>query len=178
MCQFVQWKGEIAKMLRLRMLIMGLLLALFAVSCASTREETEHFKFAAFSALRDFNVTATPIPGQLQNLQNPYGRTPYQDQGCQAIWTELQYLNQAIAQNQGRHVGFRRDNNTMVGRFGNLRDTTVQTVATLFTPYRGVVRQVTGAAAHEGNAIQADQRARTRLGYLVGQGQAMRCPGF
>ncbi|PHR54575.1 MAG: hypothetical protein COA43_16385 [Robiginitomaculum sp.] len=161
---------------RIAKLFLSCVLLGMLMSCASVNEETDHFKFAASSALRDFNVTTRPIPRQLRNLQNPFGRSPYQ--GCQAIAAELQYLNQAISQNEGRRVGYRRENNTLVGRFGNLRDTGVKAAATFFTPYRGVVRQVTGAAAYEKSALQADQRARTRLGYLVGQGQAMQCPGF
>ena len=144
--------------------------------CASAHEEVDHFGFAAFSAARDFNVGVQPIPNQMQALQNPYGYGPRP--GCEGLWREAQHLGEAISQNEGRRAGYRRDNRTFTGRFGNLRDAGVKSAATFFTPYRGIVRQVTGAAAYEKRATQADQRARTRLGYLVGQGRAYRCPGF
>lgn len=144
--------------------------------CASVNEEADHFRYAALSAARDFGVTTKPIPTQLQRLQNPFGAVPIEN--CQAWYHEAYYLERAIVANEGRRVGYRRDNSNFTGRFGNLRDVGVKTAATFFTPYRGVVRQATGAAAYEKEAQDADQRARLRLGYLVGQARAYKCPGF
>ena len=144
--------------------------------CASTNDEIDHFGYAALSAARDFGIGAKPIPATLQQLQNPFGAVPVES--CRHWYQEARYLEHAIKENEGRRVGYRRDNSSFKGRVGNLRDVGVKTAATIFTPYRGIVRQLTGAAAHEKDAKQADQRARLRLGFLVGQGRANRCPGF
>ncbi len=144
--------------------------------CESAPEEIDHFKYAMLSATRDFNLGTQDIPKQLKDLKNPYGYGA--DQSCEGMWREIQHLKYAIEVNDNRRVGYRRDNETIAGRFGNLRDEGVKTAATFFTPYRGAVQQVTGAAAFEKRALDANKRARIRLGYLIGQGRAYKCPGF
>lgn len=145
-------------------------------ACQTVNEEVDHFGYAALSAARDFGVANKSIPTQLQQLQNPFGVVPIE--GCYSWYQEARHLENALKSNEGRRVGYRRDNSDFRGRFGNLRDVGVKTAATFFTPYRSIVRQVTGAAAHDKKAKEADQRARLRLGFLVGQGRANRCSGF
>ncbi len=156
----------------LTLLALGLILS----GCATANEEVDHFGYAALSAARDFGVGAKPIPNQLQTLENPFGSVPVES--CYSWYQEARHLEHALEMNEGRRVGHRRDNSNFKGRFGNLRDVGVKTVATLFTPYKGILRQISGAAAHEKEAKLADQRARLRLGFLVGQGRANRCQGF
>jgi hypothetical protein len=153
-----------------------LLPLLFVSSCASFPEEEENFRFAATAPLRDFNVLQIPIPGQLNALHQPYG---YIDQsGCEAWSREITELETALTINEGRRVGFRRDNETFTGRSGNLRDSGVAALASSAIPFRSVVRQVSGAARLEQRAERASDRARYRIGYLVGLGRSHRCPGF
>lgn len=145
-------------------------------ACASFPEEVDHFRFAAMSPLRDFNLTQAPIPGQLNALTQPYG---YIDQsGCQSWAQEIDSLEAALMTNDGRRVGFRRDSETFVGRTGNLRDSGVKSATSQFIPFRSVVRQASGASRFEQRAGQASDRARYRIGYLVGLGRSHRCPGF
>lgn len=145
-------------------------------ACASFSEEADHFQFAAMSPLRDFNLTQPPIPNQLNALYQPYG---YIDQsGCQAWSQEIDELEAAINANEGRRVGFRRDSETWEGRSGNLRDVGVKAATSQIIPFRGVIRQVSGASRFEQRAETASDRARYRVGYLVGLGRSHRCPGF
>jgi hypothetical protein len=145
-------------------------------ACASYPEEEANFRFAAAAPLRDFNIAQQPIPGQLNALYQPYG---YVDQtGCTAWTREIDELQAALEVNEGRRVGFRRDNETFVGRTGNLRDVGVAALASSAIPLRGVVRQASGASRFQQRAEQASDRARYRIGYLVGLGRAHRCPGF
>lgn len=144
--------------------------------CASFSEELDHFTFAASSPLRDVNLMQEPIPGQLRSLRQPYGFT---DQGgCEAWTQEIRELEAALIANEGRRVGYRRDSDTFVGRSGNLRDVGVKSAASQILPFRGVIRQVSGAAQFEQQANRASDKARYRIGYLVGLGRASRCPGF
>lgn len=148
----------------------------FISACASFPEEVDHFRFAAMSPLRDFNLTQAPIPGQLKSLAQPYG---FVDQsGCQAWTQEINNLEIALMTNDGRRVGFRRDSETFAGRSGNLRDSGVKSATSQFIPFRSIVRQASGASRFEQRAETASDRARYRIGYLVGLGRAHRCPGF
>lgn len=162
-----------------RLLLMGALLFMSGVSlssCASYAEEEDNFTYAAMAPFRDFNLAQQPIPGQLNALHQPYG---YIDQsGCSAWSREINELEAALSANEGRRVGFRRDSETFVGRTGNLRDQGVAALATTAIPLRGVVRQISGASRFEQRAERASDRARYRIGYLVGLGRSHRCPGF
>lgn len=159
----------------MRHVISALFLALLS-ACASFPEEVGHFRFAAMSPLRDFNLTQAPIPGQLNALAQPYG---YVDQnGCQAWTQEINMLENALMTNDGRRVGFRRDSETFAGRSGNLRDSGIKSATSRFIPFRSIVRQASGASRFEQRAERASDRARYRIGYLVGLGRSHRCPGF
>jgi hypothetical protein len=144
--------------------------------CATPGEELSQFGYAASTPLRDLNITGQPVPGQLRALNNPFGYGNAQT--CQALIGEVQALTQSVNANSGRYVGFRRDNSTRAGRFGNARDVGVASAVTSFIPFYPLFRQVTGAAARDQRAEAANNRARLRIGYLVGQGRAYRCPGF
>ena len=145
-------------------------------ACASLEEEIDHFQVAASSPFRDINLLQQPIPDQLQYLSHPYGQAGMS--GCQAWSAEIQQLEQAYIANDGRRPGYRRDSITFVGRTGNLRDAGVRALSRSVLPFRGVVRQVSGAARLEQNAGRASDRARYRIGYLVGLARANNCPGF
>lgn len=148
----------------------------FLSACANFPEEVDNFRFAAMSPLRDFNLTQAPIPSQLNSLAQPYG---FVDQsGCQAWVQEIHTLETALMTNDGRRVGFRRDSETFIGRSGNLRDSGVKSLTSQFIPFRSVVRQASGASRFEQRAERASDRARYRIGYLVGLGRSHRCPGF
>lgn len=144
--------------------------------CATFAEELDHFAFAAAAPLRDLNLTQTPIPGQLQALAQPYGDSD--KTGCQAWSQEINDLEASLRANAGRRVGFRRDGGTFVGRTGNLRDSGVRAAVSQFVPYRAVIRQASGASRFEQQAERASDRARFRIGYLVGLARANRCPDF
>ncbi|MEM7727723.1 MAG: hypothetical protein AAF311_00450 [Pseudomonadota bacterium] len=147
-----------------------------AGGCASLPEEEANLRFAAMAPLRDLNIGQPPVPGQLNALYQPYG---YIDQtGCRAWSREIGELEAALLQNEGRIIGFRRDNETFEGRVGNARDSGVAALARSPIPFRGVVRQLSGAAQFEQRAFRASDRARYRIGYLVGLARSHRCPGF
>jgi|GEM_PF-3217845 len=158
-------------------LVIPIVLSLGA--CATPGEEFSQFGYAATTPLRDLNLTGQRVPGQLQALQNPFGYgAGGHNQTCQTLIAEVHSLSRAMEANGSRYVGYRRDSSTRTGRFGNARDVGVATAVTSFIPFYPLFRQVTGAAARDQRAEQANNRARMRIGYLVGQGRAYRCPGF
>ena len=159
-------------------------LALLLASCATPGEEARQFGYAASTPLRDLGIGNRPVPQNLQRLQNPFGYSQggygqFGDRStCSALYNEVVSLNRSIEANSGRYVGYRRDSSTRAGRFGNARDVGVASAVTSFIPFYPLFRQVTGAAARDQRAEQANNRARLRIGYLVGQARAYRCPGF
>ena len=154
-------------------------LALSLAACATPGEEARQFGYAASTPLRDLGIGDRPVPQNLQRLQNPFGYGQYGDRStCNALYTEVVNLNRSIEANSGRYVGYRRDSSTRAGRFGNARDVGVASAVTSFIPFYPLFRQVTGAAARDQRAEEANNRARLRIGYLVGQARAYRCPGF
>ena len=155
--------------------------------CASTQEEFGHLTYAALSPARDFNLTREPIPDQLRYLQNPFGYSSYTPeravppvgtpQYCAALAREITDLTSALNANRDRRVGYRREGDGFVARTGNLRDLGVRAATTSFIPFRGVVRELSGAAQLDRNALYASNQGRYRIGYLIGLGRAKRCPG-
>lgn len=158
-----------------RIIMLGLALCVTA-GCSTTQSEVTHLGYAASTPLRDVNLLQSPIPQQLLDLQNPYGTT---DQtGC-AIWArEIHDLSVAISNNEDRRVGYRRNGDDLNAQAGNLRDVGVLAATTYFIPLRGVVRELSGAAQFDRDAIKATDRGRHRIGYLVGLGRASGCEGF
>ena len=155
------------------------ILALSLAACATPGEEARQFGYAASTPLRDLGIGNRPVPQDLQRLRNPFGYGQYGDRStCNALYTEVVNLNRSIEANSGRYVGYRRDGSTAAGRFGNARDVGVASAVTSFIPFYPLFRQVTGAAARDQRAEEANNRARLRIGYLVGQARAYRCPGF
>lgn len=144
--------------------------------CASVDAEVGHLAFAASTPMRDLNIANPPIPNRLQALSHPYGHAG--PPSCEGWHAEVAALQRSIVENEGRRVGFRRDSRTTEGRHGNLRDSGVKYATTLLLPFRGMVRQVSGSAKLEQEAERASDRARYRIGYLVGQARAAGCPGF
>ena len=162
-----------------RTLPIAFALSVLAAGCATPGEEARQFGYAATTPLRDMGIGDRPVPQQLRTLNNPFGYGAYGDRAtCNALAYEVQSLTQAINANSGRYVGNRRDNATRTGRFGNARDVGVASAVTSFIPFYPLFRQLTGAAARDQRAEQANNRARLRIGYLVGQARAYRCPGF
>ena len=166
-------------MMRYLFPILAPFFALALTACATPGEEARQFGYAASTPLRDIGIGNRPVPQDLQRLQNPFGYGQGGDRStCSALYTEVMNLNRSIEANSGRYVGYRRDSSTRAGRFGNARDVGVASAVTSFIPFYPLFRQVTGAAARDQRAEQANNRARLRIGYLVGQARSYRCPGF
>ena len=159
----------------MRLLVSVLSVVLLLGACASPGKEAGYFGYAAATPLRDLNIGNPEVPGQLAALRNPFG---YASPTCQAVEREIAALQGSIVENNRRYPGYRRPTHTRGGRVGNAWDVGVSSAATYWIPFRGLVRQVSGAAKRDARAQAASDRARYRVGYLVGQARAYQCPGF
>ena len=150
---------------------------LLLAACGTTPgQEAKNFGYAAAQPLRDLNIGNPQVPNGIAALQNPFGQSGANS--CAAIYNEIQGLQADINRTSQRYVGARRPYDTRGGRVGNAWDVGVASASTFWIPFRGLVRQVSGAARRDLKAEAAADRARYRIGYLAGQARAYRCPGF
>src|SRR6185503_5592450 len=160
-------------------------LALAATGCASQQKKddgvsravnktSEGLDDAALTPLNDFNLRRTEIPARLAALISPY--EPLSARNCIAIGTEVAELTKILGPDSdappapeetlGQKAG---DGAASIALGG------VASAATDFIPFRSVVREATGASAHERRLRAAYERGLERRAYLKGIGASMGC---
>lgn len=140
------------------------------------KASVKHVPYVAATPLRDLNITPERVPNRLANLQNPYGTDTHTS--CSAVLAEARAIETAIRENGTKTTGVMHQGETRAAYVGNAADVTTKVIATSLIPFRGAVRYFSGATKHDSQKRAADQRARERLGFLVGVGSANACPGF
>lgn len=140
------------------------------------RSSMSNVPYAAATPLRDLNIAGQKTVPRLAALQNPYGTDTYNT--CQELLEESQAIEGALILNQKKSLGTMHTGSTKAGNVGNTADVATKTLATSIIPFRSVVRYVSGASRRDLEILQADQRGRERLGFLIGVGSANNCPGF
>ncbi len=142
---------------------------------------TDGFTDAALSPLEDFNLKRKQIPDAIKNYVSPYDPLPYKS--CNVIAAEVQRLDGVLAKDFDVQIQELIANNgkkkKSSGKISNeasgLALNTIASEARGFIPFRGLVRQATGAKAHEKKVDDAFQRAYLRRAYLKGVGAGMNC---
>jgi len=120
------------------------------------------------SPVEDLNLRKTPIPEVLAKAQeNPYDLRGLER--CQAIGAELALLDEALGADADAPP-VEEDKDLKEKGVGLLR-TGVQAV----TPYRGLIRRLSGASAYEKKVQEAIEAGFARRGYLKGLGLKMNC---
>lgn len=121
----------------------------------------------AKTPLRDLNIDARDIPEKLLALQaDPYATAGLSN--CKAIITEIAELDQLLGTDYdiARETDGKPD--ISAGRIG-------QKVVGSVIPFRGILREVTGAAGHERNLRAAYTAGMVRRGFLKGVGLGRGC---
>jgi hypothetical protein len=161
-------------------LIAGAALAL--TSCASTGDgvstavnrTSEGLGDAALTPLNDFNLRRTEVPARLEALRSAY--EPLTAPTCAKIATEVVELTRILGPDADAPVGPEASLGEQAGEgAANLALDGVAGVATDFIPFRSVVREATGASAHERKLRAAYERGVARRAYLKGVGAQMGC---
>jgi hypothetical protein len=135
-------------------------------------KQHDTFQGAVSTPIEDLNMKKVPIPDVL----NRAVASPYDLKGmdrCPTISAEVARIDAALGPDRDappppdtRTVGDKRhDSAASVLKFG------VEAV----TPYRGVVRRVTGATAYEKKVQAAVEAGFARRGFLKGTGLRMNC---
>lgn len=130
---------------------------------------------AILSPARDLNLRRTPIPEELQDVENVYLKSP--PKGCRRLAREILALNDVLGKDDDEPA---EENDTtlstQVGEQTAKRTLDlIASTATSLLPARDIVRQVTGAARHEKELRAAYIRGAQRRSYLKGIGQAIGC---
>lgn len=123
---------------------------------------------AARTPLKDLNLDRKDIPPVLAAAEaNPYDET--NTASCDAISVELESLNVALGPDFDEQVAKEDPRVTT----GGLAKVGVQALI----PFRGAVRYVSGANAHEKEVARAVDAGQTRRGFLKGLSKQMNCDG-
>jgi hypothetical protein len=125
----------------------------------------------------DFNLTRTEIPPGLIPIEaNPYGMRP--NMTCNDIRTEIAYIDGLIGEDVGPALPdednsiMSEENRTTAAR--NL----ARSAASSWIPFRGLVREVTGAESHARAFKEAVLAGFVRRAYFKGIAETRRCPAI
>ena len=140
----------------------------------AVRQTEEGFQDAALSPLSDLNLKRTKIPKLLKQIDNPYD-VP-EDISCAQIATEVIKLNDILGRDWDIPPPDKKKfkDQAADGASTALLDT-VSSTAGGFIPYRGVVRQITGASSHQKKVIRAYERGSHRRTFLKAMGLMKEC---
>ncbi len=163
------------------------LVLLALVSCASQAAEgpdgvdravtgtREGFGDAVLTPLSDINLRRAPIPPKLAEILSPY--EPIQDPSCAGLAHEISELT-AILGPDSDSMDESADP-TLSQRAGDgaadLALGQVASTVTGFIPYRSVLREASGASAHERRLREVYDRGAQRRAYLKGIGASSGC---
>lgn len=138
----------------------------------SSQANRESLSGAAKAPLRDLNFIRTQVPQVLlEALADPYARPTTRK--CPELVALILPLNDAL----GADIDIPRveDEQGMVQRSRPMALGAVAGMASDVIPFRGVVRQVTGAAKHDEYVQAAILAGTARRAYLKGLGEARGC---
>ena len=155
---------------------LGIILAIaLATGCSTAVDKTQAgFGDAAMAPLNDLNLRRTEVPALLEAIKSPYEPIPVVS--CQAIAASVTELTLILGQDSDAP---RKPDASLADQAGSgAADLTLNTVSstmTDFIPFRSVVREATGASAHERKLRAAYERGVTRRAYLKGVGAQLGC---
>jgi hypothetical protein len=151
------------------------LLAVAAAGCETAASRTsEGFGDAAMAPLNDLNLRRDEVPPLLEALRSAY--EPIPDVSCAAIAKMVDDLTVILGRDSDAPALPERSLGEKAGE--GAADVTLGAVAstmTDFIPFRSLVREATGASAHERRLRAAYERGVTRRAYLKGVGAQLGC---
>ena len=143
------------------------------------KETTDGFSDAATAPLEDLNLKRKKIPGVIRNYVSPYD--PVDNASCQSIADEVVRLNTVLAKDFDVQIDEllksekKKSKNNLSSKASGFALNTIASEARGFIPFRGLVRQATGANAHQKKVDDAFQRAYLRRAFLKGVGLGKGC---
>ena len=127
---------------------------------------------AVNSPIEDLNLRKIPIPEVLDRAAaNPYDLRAMDR--CPAIAAEVMRLDAALGQDKDTPPP--PDTRTLNEKRSNTATSVLKFGVEAVTPYRGVVRRLTGATAYQRKVQDAIDGGFTRRGFLKGMAMKMNC---
>lgn len=160
--------------MRRRLIIVPALLLLAAApALAQTRDDQKSLEWedAAKTPLRDLNVMPEKIPPVLRDAQADAYRPPRQ-LSCRGIANEIQGLEDVLGDDFDAPPPPPPSKDEKRTGTANV---VLKGAAASIVPFRGWVRQLTGAERHAQAVQIAVAAGRVRRAYLKGLGQSIRC---
>ena len=143
----------------------------------AVQQTREGFGEAAMTPLEDLNLKRDPIPAILREIENPYD-VPL-DLDCAAIEAEIIALNDVLGPDWDAAPKKDDEDSSISDKAADTASDgvldTVSSTAGGIIPYRGWVRQLTGASAHEKKVRKAYERGSHRRTYLKAIGLMKGC---
>lgn len=159
-------------MLQGKLLATGLVLA--AAGCTTVGKTSAGLGDAALSPLNDLNVRRTEVPPLLEAIVSPYEPVPAVN--CKAIGAMVTELTKILGKDADAPLD--PDPTLAESAENGAADLTlgaVKSSASDIIPFRGIVREATGASAHERKLRAAYERGVARRAYLKGVGAQLGC---
>lgn len=155
---------------------LGIILAMaLSAGCSTAVNKTQAgLGDAAMAPLTDLNLRRTEVPPLLEAIKSPYEPIPVVT--CQAIAESVTGLTKILGEDSDAPP---KPGASLADQAGSgAADLTLNTVSstmTDFIPFRSIVREATGASAHERKLRAAYERGVTRRAYLKGVGAQLGC---
>ena len=136
-------------------------------------ERHETFESAVATPAEDLNIRQVPIPEVLQRaVTNPYDMRTME--ACDAVSAEVERLDAALGADRDEPPD--RDTRTVDEKRDSTAASALRMGIEAVTPYRGVIRHVTGADAYARSVQAAIEAGFARRGFLKGMAVKMNCP--
>ena len=133
--------------------------------------KSEGVKGAATTPLRDIGVEKTDIPELLlQALTDPYARPP-KNYGCAYLTALIRPLDDVL----GPDIDLNPPGDENLVDRGKALGVAADVATSALIPFRGVVRQISGAASHDRLVQSAYVAGSVRRAYLKGLGESRGC---
>ena len=146
---------------------------------SAVRQTGEGLADAALSPLEDLNLRREDIPERLSRLETPYGLPAGAGTDCDVIAAEVYRLTAVLGEDDDiPPPEDEEDEDTAQWAADRSSDAALGAVASEargFIPFRGLVREATGASAHARRMARAYRLGAERRAYLKGYGQAIGC---
>ncbi len=147
---------------------------------SAVRQTGDGLTDAALSPLEDLNLRREDIPERLASLDTPYGLPQGGELNCVAIADEVSRLTAVLGEDDDLPPPDeeRDDEDRAKWAADKSSDAALGAVASEardFIPFRGLVRDATGASAHSRRVTRAYRLGGERRAYLKGYGQAIGC---
>ncbi|MFN2259970.1 MAG: hypothetical protein ABR601_09070 [Parasphingopyxis sp.] len=124
----------------------------------------------ALTPLSDLNLRGETVPEVLARIESPYQRI--EDRSCSGIAREIAGLDEALgADIDVARAGEEQDGDLLA----RLESGASSLVGGLILPFRGIVREISGAENRERRLIEYHSRGIARRAYLKGVGATLGC---